>query len=209
MMKKKNINNYQEAIKNLPEIVPDKNALWQRVDRNIYVDGLYHEKKREVLQSAINGLPDIDPEENIWSKIEEQITDSDNINLSSGRFIRYAAAIAAVVVISILLIIKPTFNKITYSKEIIELNNKPDNISNSTKQTEDLIAKLCSAQPVQCQNPDFVKLKTELDYLLQEKKKMSDSDDVFISNPEKIKYNEFIDKQIADLTNRIIEFLSI
>ncbi len=207
-MKKKLKHGDKKERFDLPKIVPDKDSLWERVDKEIFVDGLYHEKNRISLQHAINNLPEIDPGMSVWTRVEEEMTGPRQISFSIKRIGQYAAVVAAILAIGILVGVKPKLNRITYSKEILEVNSEPA-ISNFTKKTNNLIAELCTEQPAQCQNPDFEKLKSELEYLLKEKQKLSSSKELYISDLEKQGYNEIIDKQIEDLTNRIIEFLSL
>ena len=207
----KNEHNLKKAIGKIPCLIPDKERLWEKIEHKISEDQ-YIEKNRKMLTQAINDIPLVIPEkELLWQKIEKRTSHS----IKSRNRIRWTYYAASLVLLLAALTIYFIHNEslnnksISYSKEIININvGQNSQESKSSSDVEELIARLCKEKPKQCENPDFEQLNNELDKLKIEKQKITR--EVLLNNdPEAVKYNEMIDKQINQLNNRILDFLKM
>ncbi len=178
---------------------PEKDRLWQHIESNIKTDNLYLEHNREVLIRAIQKLPDLKPEKDIWELLQNNINAyiprTDNLNIY-----KYIGRIAAIVIILISTSI--FLNQLLFHKESSEAENNYDEES-----VKSYLSHICSTNPDKCTDADFIALKSEILELCNEKSEISNS---IYSNPEDadiIRVIERINGQIVNLKFKIADYV--
>ena len=159
MSEELNKESLKSAINGLPEYGPDDN-LWEKIN-----DSLDFEEK---VKPVISSLPSEIPDDFLWDKISSELGAEKKV-FKIG-FVRYAAAIAASVIIVFFSI--KYFKSGIKSKETIEYSQEVVSPKDSTEQTDkyeqkamEYIQESCNSQPDKCAMPDINALKNELQYL--------------------------------------------
>ena len=120
---------------------PEKERLWRQIESNIKIDGLYLEHNREALNRAIQNLPDLMPEKDIWALLQNNI----NVYIprtDQRKLYKYISRIAAIVIILISTFI--LLNQLLSHKELKEAEN-----SYGEESVESFLSHICSTNPRQ------------------------------------------------------------
>lgn len=178
---------------------PEKERLWRQIESKIKTDDLYLEHNRATLTRAIQNLPDLNPEKDIWALLQHKI----NVNIpgtGKRKIYMYIGKIAATVII--LISIYMVLNQLLSHKE-----SKEAGFQSGEESVESFLSRVCSTNPDKCTEVDFIALKSEILELNKEKSEISNS---IYSNPEDADFTRVIDRingQIINLKNQIIDYV--
>jgi hypothetical protein len=178
---------------------PEKERLWRQIESNIKIDGLYLEHNREALNRAIQNLPDLMPEKDIWALLQNNI----NVyipRMDQRKIYKYLSGIAATVIILISTFI--LLNQLLSHKELKETEN-----SYGEESVEFFLSRICSTNPNKCTEIDFIALKSEILELCNEKSEISNS---IYANPEDVDLTRVIERingQIVHLKAQIVNYV--
>lgn len=178
-----------DALRNLPDYSPD-NKVWVRISEDL--------DKNSTSTKILQQLSKIEPPENIWDKIDEELTRREkrsilkqynppekvweNIdrNLSIRKtnrvkrriiqLVKWSSAAAAVFILGFFIFTTVNTNKInfSYSEEWIELQDV-QKWDEDELVIEQTLDLICRENPIACKSPEFKKMEEDLEFLNQSK----------------------------------------
>lgn len=177
----------------------------------------YQEKNKNVLQKAINELPQLEPDTDLWSAIEEKLNQSKPIKgiIKLNRWY-WSASIAATISLILVYIwiykIHSTGNEnvqLVYSTEENiqnEVNeNKSENPFNLALQR---IKEYCSTQPELCRDTVFIAMNDQLTQLDQQIYQTQNIIKEHPDQPELLKFRYKLDKEKNKTIKQMIHLIN-
>lgn len=205
-MEEKNREILKQALADLPQHQPDAD-LWNKIEASL--DFEYR------LQRAIPEMQLHEPDAAFWDKIEKQLEPAKEAkHFRLNQYYQYFAAAAAsvVVLITSIYFLKNQAQekvKIAYSEEVIS----EEQVFTKESQSEDntpgirFIQEHCSIQPEICANPEVKELKSQLEQLEEENKKIKHQIEIFGADPMLIRNQIKIENLKAECTKELIQII--
>ncbi len=148
------------------------------------------EKNRNILKHALQSLPAKDPPDEVWSRINNQLTKKEKLaqltkyepprkvwnrieqQLATNKrksimpaFIKWSVAAAAIIVIGYFVYINDLngHQNINYSEKWVSIQNPAQ--WNDHETPEAILSTICELNPTVCNSPDFKKIKANIEQL--------------------------------------------
>ena len=153
----------------------------------------------DVMQKAVSQLPEYEPSEEVWSTINQAL----NSYKAKAIVWEWASIAASVLLIAGITLYKP-WNKpdISYSQETIDKQLLLSSTDDSQKQYEMIVA-YCKEQTYVCQNPEFKELKSELEDLNSASIQLKEAVGSYNTEPELMAQLSAIEQQKADVIRKM------
>ncbi|MDZ7934026.1 MAG: hypothetical protein U5M51_03435 [Emticicia sp.] len=151
------------------------------------------------LQNALEKLPIYEPDDTVWNKIDNKLSPK-TIKFSAWRWASVAASIAIVLGFSYWL--STDKQQIRYSEERIDKDLLLNPIDDSQQQYEMIVA-YCKQQTYVCENPEFVSLKTELEELNSASKQLQEAVGQYNTEPQLMAQLSSIEQQKSEIIRKM------
>jgi hypothetical protein len=178
---------------------PDKNRLWSNIENHILTDEFYEEVNRDILQYAIQELPQQEPLKDLWKSVEADLYPKrieKRMLLTPKRWMQLAATI--VLLLSLYVVFHQRISrKATLAQPIKE---EPVDV---------FLARICETYPGKCSEVDFIEMQDEILRLQQEKESVQHSIFGSPDDAEMTKVNEMINDQIGNLKLQITHYVRL
>lgn len=189
---------FEKYLSSMKEADPDKERLWQKIESNIIIDGLYCEHNREALLMAIQNMPGSDPGKDLWVSVQKNITEY-ILRINTQKIYKYISGAAATIIL--------LFSTYMLYQLLINNESKEDNIIYGEESVEFFLSRICSINPPKCSETDFIELKSEILELSHEKSEVANSIFSNTADVDIMKVNERINRQIEHLKSQIIDYV--
>lgn len=209
-MKEKNKHILSEALEKLPEHEP-KDSLW-----NFIEDDLNHSHSNQRLKEGLQALPVYDPPESVWNQIDSELIKSQNseariIKMGNRRRLFSIAAAVAVLMAAGWWIFglnggENTDSALAFSTEILDDNLMKQDWNDDEGAFDELMT-LCKVKIATCQNPEFVRLQSELDELNDAKEALNQAIGKFGTNANLISQIKTLELERTEIMKEMIEKL--
>lgn len=178
---------------------PEKERLWEQIKPEIKTDGLYYEHNREALARAVRDMPELNPDKELWTSVQENIKEYPPF-ANTRKINTYLSGIAAVIVLGFATFL---LYQVISQKQLHEKTEE----SGGKESVDSFLARVCSVNPAKCKEVGFIELKSEIFNLYTVKMEVANS--IFANPDDKdiIKVNERIESQIELLKSQIIEYV--
>jgi hypothetical protein len=178
---------------------PDKNRLWSNIENHILTDQFYEEVNRDILQKAIQELPQQEPLKDLWKSVETGLYPKrveKRMLLTPKRWMQLAATIALLVSLYVV------FHQLTSRKAILAQSIKEEPVYV-------FLARICETYPRKCSDADFMEMQHEILRLQQEKESVQNSIFSAPGDVEMERINAMINDQIGNMKSQITHYVRL
>jgi hypothetical protein len=190
----------KKKIAQLPEYTPD-DALWNSIEA--WLDF-------EVQVSVkVKDLPVYSPSDTIWEKIEKTSTPS-KVRFLPRRYLYYAASVAALLLLSGILIFKllnKTNREVQITTEIVYTDDRTENTKTQWPEPTQYINSLCRLNTDVCKSQPFIEKKKLLDELDKSEEELLRYEATFGSSETLEKSKVRIEKVRADVIKELLDMI--
>jgi hypothetical protein len=195
--------NLRNALRQLPDHRPRPDT-WNAIEGALIPEA--------PLRRALAQLPEHEPPTDPWPRIARTL--GSRPRPARRRWLRYAAAVGAVVLLSIaVLLLKvnrpaPDDAALTYSEELAPPAVAPVPDDALEEEAREYLQQLCRQAPaITCQQPEFIALQKHLQELTEEERALQQAMQKLGHDPQLVKYQVRIENLKAEATRELIQLV--